>query len=581
MATTKGKPAGGKMGEPKRQLSRKEIALIEIGRTAVSRPLAWVIACAFIGAIFSVSITQHVHEVAAYFAGRRESPLPGCLDIFVTGPRAIAHARPRAGPLGGIRGRNAALLREINRCEDALEADSIVAGALIPASQAVLTGWLGAGNEQAYVGRDGWLFYRPGSDYLTAPGFLAPAWLARRAEKGDEWAPAPQADPRKAIVQFHRQLAARGIRLVIVPAPPKAAIHPEKFSARCDGSEAPQNPSYGQFKTEMAVAGVLVFDPAEALLAAKRRTGRPQFLENDTHWRPEAMELAAGALKAFIDEHVKLPPAPPAGYRRDAVKVANLGDIAVMLNLPKGQTIYCPQKVRIHQVLTKRHELWRPSRSADVLVLGDSFANVYSLETMGWGGSAGLIEQLSFLLQRPLDRIARNDDGAFATRLILSRRLARGRDRLAGKRLLIWQFAARELAFGDWKLLPMKLGQARPRRFIVPASGEEMVVSGTIQAISAAPKPARVPYRDHILAVYLTDLEGEKGPIRSTEAVVYMWSMREKVLTPAARYRPGRRIKLRIRPWGDLGERFRKINRSELDDEELMLEEPCWGEEVR
>ena len=252
-----------------------------------------------------------------------------------------------------------------------------------------------------------------------------------------------------------------------------------------------------------------------------------------------------------------------------------------MLNLPGGQTIYRPQKVAIHQVLTKRHELWGPSRSADVLVLGDSFANVYSLETMGWGDSAGLVEQLSFVMQRPLDRIVRNDDGAYAARLILSRRLARGDDRLAGKRLVIWQFASRELAFGDWRLLPMTLGEAGARRFIVPEPGGEMVVSGTIAAISAAPKPARVPYRDHILAVHVSDLAGEKGPIPDSEAVVYMWSMREKVLTPAARYRPGRRIRLRLRPWGDLSETFRKINRSELDDEELTLEEPCWGEEVK
>ena len=90
-----------------------------------------------------------------------------------------------------------------------------------------------------------------------------------------------------------------------------------------------------------------------------------------------------------------------------------------------------------------------------------------------------------------------------------------------------------------------------------------------------------MPYRDHILALHVTDLEGDKGPIRDAEAVVYMWSMREKVLTSAARYRPGRRIRLRLRPWGDLSDSFRKINRSELDDEELTLEEPCWGEEVK
>jgi alginate O-acetyltransferase complex protein AlgJ len=53
------------------------------------------------------------------------------------------------------------------------------------------------------------------------------------------------------------------------------------------------------------------------------------------------------------------------------------------------------------------------------------------------------------LLQRPLDRIVQNDQGAFATRELLHRA---GSARLAGKRLVIYQFAARELMFGDWKM---------------------------------------------------------------------------------------------------------------------------------
>ena len=35
--------------------------------------------------------------------------------------------------------------------------------------------------------------------------------------------------------------------------------------------------------------------------------------------------------------------------------------------------------------------------------------------------------------------------------------LARGRDRLAGKRLVVWEFAVRELATGNWDFLPLKI----------------------------------------------------------------------------------------------------------------------------
>ncbi len=82
-------------------------------------------------------------------------------------------------------------------------------------------------------------------------------------------------------------------------------------------------------------------------------------------------------------------------------------------------------------------------------MLGDSFANIYTLESMGWGTSAGLIEQLSYTLRRPVDRLVQNDEGAFATRAMLRR----DPDRLNGKLVVVYQFAARELAFGDWKVI--------------------------------------------------------------------------------------------------------------------------------
>ena len=84
-------------------------------------------------------------------------------------------------------------------------------------------------------------------------------------------------------------------------------------------------------------------------------------------------------------------------------------------------------------------------------MLGDSFSNIYALESMGWGTSAGFVEQLSYTLRRPVDRLVQNDEGAFATRVLLRNDL----DRLNGKRVVVYQFAARELTFGDWKVIPL------------------------------------------------------------------------------------------------------------------------------
>jgi alginate O-acetyltransferase complex protein AlgJ len=134
------------------------------------------------------------------------------------------------------------------------------------------------------------------------------------------------------------------------------------------------------------------------------------------------------------------------------MEVRNVGDIARMFGLPDRAPLFPPESVWLRRVLQRDGSPWRSSRDADVLLLGDSFSNIYSLESMGWGTSAGFAEQLSYTLQRPVDRLTQNDEGAFATRALLQQ----DPGRLNGKRLVIYQFTARELAFGDWKSLALQ-----------------------------------------------------------------------------------------------------------------------------
>jgi len=123
----------------------------------------------------------------------------------------------------------------------------------------------------------------------------------------------------------------------------------------------------------------------------------------------------------------------------------------VLLRLPPGTKRYGLERVELQQVTRKDNTLWKSDPSADVLLLGDSFSNIYSLLALNWGRSAGFAEQLSYHLQRPLDRISFNDNGSYATRRELARRLAIGQNPLQGKKVVIWEFTARELAQGDWK----------------------------------------------------------------------------------------------------------------------------------
>lgn len=551
------------------KLSREEEAELALKRTEFTAGTPVLLVTLFLLTIVSVPFIQLVAELRTPALGLR------MLDLFKT--------LPSATELSAIRGwrdlTNAVpSADELKGAEKALEGDSIVSQWLLPWAQSVLIGHLRAGNEQVYLGRDGWLFYRPDVDYITGPPFLDPARLKHRSHGAGI-----QPDPIKAIVQFRDQLAARGIELIVVPVPVKASIEADKLSGRAPKNEALQNSSFAEFKAQLAASGVRLFDPTDALMQQKTA---PAYLQADTHWTPEAMELTAQELAKWSGESL----APPSGNSTLQVslkEITGIGDIARMLKLPDDQRIYAPQTVTTKQV-TAGNSFWKPSRDGDVLLLGDSFANIFSLEALGWGESAGFAEHLSVALGCPIDCILRNSDGAFATREMLANELARGRDRLAGKKLVIWEFAARELAFGNWKLLDLKLGIPKPSRFFTPNAGEEIDATGTVEVVSSVPRPGTVPYADHVMAVHLTqiarttlreDMQKHLPPEEeSLQALVYLSSMRDNVWTPAARLRTGDRITLRLRSWTEVASQLEQINRSEIADPEIQLEEPVWGE---
>ena len=428
--------------------TREEIAKIEIGHTNVSPRVAGALMLFFIACIIIVPAIEIVApmvkpDASTISVWAQLVSIPSQVSTAVASNAAATHSLWQRA-LTANRAAMSGLVDFENRIED----ESVLGRTLRPPAQRILSGRLGAGNERVYVGRDGWLFFRPDVEYLTGRGFLEADVLQRRIAKASELTTLPQPDPRPAILEFHRQLAARDIALVLVPAPVKPGVHPEKLASGIASGAGVQNPSYDEWMAWLQSNGILVFDPAP-ILAGARQSGS-QYLATDTHWRPEGMELVAERLASFVQQHVKFGAAPEQRFTIDEREITNAGDTVVMLDLPEGQQRYAPEKVLISRVLGPDGGAWRSDRSADVLVLGDSFANIYSLASMGWGDSAGFAEHLSYALARPVDRIVQNDAGAFATREQL---LRGGDERLAGKRVVIWQFAARELASGDWKIL--------------------------------------------------------------------------------------------------------------------------------
>ena len=150
------------------------------------------------------------------------------------------------------------------------------------------------------------------------------------------------------------------------------------------------------------------------------------------------------------------------------------------------------------------------------------------------------------------------------------------------RRLSSGNFAARELALGNWKSIEMELRKPAPSRFLTLKSGEDLVVTGVVQEMSEVPLPGSIPYKDHIAAIELSELSSSVSLLAdSTHAVVYLWGMRDNVWTRAARLRSGDRVKLHLFSWDDYSAQYEKFNRSELEDPTLQLQDPTWGELIQ
>ncbi len=523
-------------------------------RTEVSRPVAIALSVAFAAGLLIVPLADGL-------LGAWRQPWQAAVAAGDKVTRALGGSAPWSRRLLDA---NRAALAGIGNFETTMEDSSALVAAVRPATLDALLRFGGAGSEEAYMGRGGWLFYRPDVDAL-----LRPAARLETAAQG--------------VAEFAADLAQRGIRLVLVPTPGKASIHPEQIARGRDRGNAPLMPSgwdtFGENlqsawkKAEAArdlpdeLAPVVV-DPSRLLRERAVSSGEAQYLVNDSHWSPSAMEAvaaeiatAAGGARAMTEPQPVRP-------------IEGLGDTARMLELPAGSPLLQTQEVIVSPV-----EGWMPDREAPLLLLGDSYTNIYSAEDLGWGTGAGLAERLSQRLGYRVDRLSRNDAGALSARRMLAAETARDPAWLGGKKVIVWQLALRELVDGDWS--PVELPSATPMApadFLVVPPGAPQEVTATVADLGPLPQRGATPYREYLTAVHLTDLQDAAGNKLDGEAVAYVFTMRDLELLPAAAVKSGDRVRVRLVNYDENAALLDSLNRGELDDVELMLQTPNFAE---
>ena len=331
------------------------------------------------------------------------------------------------------------------RFEDRVEESNPLVAEVMPALR--LVGWntMGIGSHDVVPGDEDWLFRRPDLEAVLAPDPLSAAASRRAARWGRR-----DHDPMPAIEAWNRALAARGITLVVAPTPIKSELEVGRFAS---GAASRRVAGFVTFAEALDRAGIRWFDAGECLLGAPPPNGS-WFLRHDTHWKPEAVHEVAARLAAQLKE---VHPGLADQQRRFEVverRVSGEGDLLRLLRLP-DQSVGVAETV---QVAALRDPTSAVGRGGRVLVLGDSFTGVFSRPELGWGRGAGLAEQLARELGGRVDVVTVNAGGARGSRERLVAELAADPTRLDGVSVVVWQFAARELALGSWPILPLPPG---------------------------------------------------------------------------------------------------------------------------
>lgn len=323
--------------------------------------------------------------------------------------------------------------------EHSLEDASVVARTLRPWVQFAQFAWLRDGGEKALVGREGWLFYKPGFDDMVSRG-SEPSIAAN--------------DAFTAILAWREALAARGIQLLVVPAPNKESIYPDQLTRREGPGQTLMSPTTRDLLTRLKRANVECVDLfavfAEARTNASRAGAPPLYLEQDSHWSPAGVALAAQTVARRLAEKGWVR-SGQLQYHEEAAPVERLGDLLRMLQSAPIEASSVPEKVPCVQVLrADTDQLYQDQADSEVLVLGDSFLRIYQRDEPG---SAGLLAHLAKELRQPLTSLV--SDGGAST--LVRQQLHRRPGLLKNKRVVVWEFVERDIRLGTegWQPVPL------------------------------------------------------------------------------------------------------------------------------
>ncbi len=284
-------------------------------------------------------------------------------------------------------------------------------------------------NTITYKAENGWLYSKNELAHL-AKWELAQGGVVKKSAC---LKPA-NADPLPALKAFNDALAGIGIKLIVVPVPPKIAIEP------C----APLQPGEAMvylrpFYRELRAQGIDVLDLSERYLAAPKEH---YYCRTDAHWNPAGIAVAAEELAKLIQLRGK------EEFPLTGPMLTVTGDLAKSLDPQK------PEQENFAFTMVGGKPI---DESSPILLIGDSHTLVFSTGGDMLAEHGGLAERLALQLKMPVERIGVKGSAATAVRINLYRKAARDPQWLRNKKFVIYCFSCREFteSTSGWVKVPV------------------------------------------------------------------------------------------------------------------------------
>ena len=310
------------------------------------------------------------------------------------------------------------------------------------------------GTGEDVIGKEGWVVLTTELNYAAS----GPFW-GEGGRKANPKAAPEVADPLPAILDFDRQLKAKGITLVFMPVPTRIVAYPEAILGNEKLAPFKQPPHLHtpehEFMQLLRRSGVKVVELTPLFLASRKNTHGPLFIPSESHWTPGGIALATAELAKLITAMPFYSSVPKQEFVVTWQENDHFGhiykDIRDKAGLPERPKDHVWIRSCMLKTATGEAKMdWRNPQSP-VVIIGDS-------NIIWWRDQqSSLFHQLSAYLGFPVDNLATTGGGATNTRLNFVRTALAEKDYLVGKKVVIWCFTSRSFynSVDGWKLVPL------------------------------------------------------------------------------------------------------------------------------